>query len=475
MNQAQYPSLPVLLVDDEEQFLLSASVTLSSAGINNTVGCQDSREVMRLLAEQNFELVVLDILMPYVPGNELLPKIVRDYPDIPVIMITAVNELETAVECMKSGAFDYLVKPVDDERLVTCIRRAIEFREMRDENTLLKQYLLSDKLEHPEAFSAIVTQNSTMRSIFQYVEAIAGTSLPVLITGETGVGKELIAKAIHRLSRRTGEFVPVNVAGVDDTLFSDTLFGHKKGAFTGAHRDRKGLIEKASGGTLFLDEIGDLSIESQVKLLRLLQEGKYYPIGSDVPKLTDVRIVVATNKDIEAMQQTGRFRKDLYYRLQAHHVHLPPLRERLDDIPLLVEHFLQKAAKILGKKKPTPPRELFTLLGTYHFPGNIRELEGMIFDAVSRHKFGVLSMEPFRAKITARAPAQKTIQINEQELLKEESKKIIFTDQLPTLKDAEQMLITEALKRSNGNQTIAAQMLGLSRKALNNRLRRANR
>ena len=473
MNQTQYPALPVLLVDDEQQFLLSASVTLNSAGIHNTAECQDSRDVIGLLAEQDFELVVLDMLMPYVSGSELLPQIVRNYPDVPVVIITAVNELETAVECMKCGAFDYLVKPVDDERLVTCIRRAIEFREMRNENTLLKQYLLSDKLEHPEAFSEIITHNSAMRSTFQYIEAISATSLPALITGETGVGKELIAKSIHDLSGRTGQFITVNVAGVDDNLFSDTLFGHKKGAFTGADRDRRGLIEQASGGTLFLDEIGDLSIESQVKLLRLLQEGKYYPIGSDIPKLTDTRIVVATNRNIEAMQQNGRFRKDLYYRLQAHHVHLPPLQERLDDIQLLTEHFLQKAAQTLGKKKPTAPKELFTLLCNYNFPGNIRELEGMIFDAVSRHKSGVLSMESFKKKISPRPGTsfEKIGQVCEGE----ESKQIIFTDQLPTLKEAEQLLITEALRRSDSNQTIAARMLGLTRRALNNRLSRSRK
>ena len=465
MNQAKYPPLPVLLVDDEEQFLLSASFTLASAGINNLVECRDGRKVMGLLSGRRFEVVVLDILMPHISGSELLPEIVREHPDTPVIMVTAVDELETAVECMKSGAFDYLVKPVDEDRLVTSVRRAIDFREMRDENALLKQYLLSDKLEHPEAFSDIVTRNNRMRSIFQYVEAIAGTSLPVLITGETGVGKELIAKAIHRLSGRKGQFVPVNVAGVDDNLFSDTLFGHKRGAFTGADRDRKGLIERASGGTLFLDEIGDLSLESQVKLLRLLQEGKYYPLGSDVPKMTDARIVVATNKDIEKMQQEGQFRKDLYYRLRAHHIHIPPLRERPEDIPLLVEHFLQKAAKTLGKRKPTPPRELCTLLSTYHFPGNIRELEGMIFDAVSRHKSGVLSLESFKEKILPGTSARKVVQ----------GEKIIFAEELPTLKEAEQMLISEALRRSGGNQTIAARMLGLSRRALNNRLRRAGR
>jgi len=475
MTQAVFPSLPVLLVDDEEHFLLSASFTLSADGINNIIQCQDSREVMPLLSKQDFSVIVLDMKMPHIPGWELLPMIVRDVPGIPVIIITAIDKLETAVECMKKGAFDYIVKPVDNARLVTTIRNAIEMREVLSENALLKQYLLSDKLEHPEAFSAIITQNNAMRSIFQYVEAIAKTSMPILITGETGVGKELIAEAVHRLSGRKGEFVPVNVAGVDDNLFSDTLFGHKRGAFTGADMARKGLIEQTSGGTLFLDEIGDLSIESQVKLLRLLQEGRYYPIGSDVPKLSDARIIVATNRDIDSMQEKDEFRKDLYYRLQTHRIHLPPLRERREDMGLLIEHFLEKAAKTLGKKKPTPPRELFTLLGTYHFPGNIRELESMMFDAVSRHKSGVLSMESFKEKMAPEQPAFLPIQTEEAEPFHPEDKRILFPVQLPTLKEAEQMLIEEALSRADGNQTIAAQLLGLSRRALNNRLSRAQK
>jgi DNA-binding NtrC family response regulator len=296
--------------------------------------------------------------------------------------------------------------------------------------------------------------------------------MPVLITGETGVGKELIARAIHDLSNRKGGFVPVNVAGVDDTLFSDTLFGHERGSFTGADRDRRGLIEQASSGTLFLDEIGDLSRESQVKLLRLVQEGKYYPIGSDVPRLSDARIVVATNKDITSMQEKDEFRKDLYYRLRTHHIHIPPLRDRKEDVPLLIEHFLEKSAEELGRKKPTPPKELPTLLSTYHFPGNIRELEGMIFDAVSRHESGVLSMESFRTKLGYKQAAY-TEGLDEP--TSADDRKIQFTEQLPTLKETEQMLIDEALKRSHGNRTIAAQLLGLSRRALSNRLSRAKK
>jgi DNA-binding NtrC family response regulator len=336
----------------------------------------------------------------------------------------------------------------------------------------LKDYLLTDKLEHPEVFSEIVTCDKSMRAVFQYIEAIAKTILPVLITGETGVGKELIAKAVHGLSARQGEFVPVNVAGVDDPFFSDTLFGHKKGAFTGADRDRRGLIEQASGGTLFLDEIGDLHMESQVKLLRLLEERKYYPVGSDMPKLADVRIVVATNRDIESLKKQDRFRRDLFYRLRTHHVHLPPLRERKGDIPLLAEHFLEKASKTLGKKKVTPPRELFTLLSTYHFPGNIRELEGMIFDAVSQHKSGVLSLESFKEKIYSVQKGEQVPVGREPECFPGAAE-FIFPEPLPTMKEIERKLIEETLKRAGGNQTIAAQMLGLSRRALNNRLRRS--
>jgi transcriptional regulator with PAS, ATPase and Fis domain len=310
-----------------------------------------------------------------------------------------------------------------------------------------------------------------MRTIFQYVEAIAPSPMPALITGETGVGKELIAASIHQLSGRSGAFIPLNVGGLDDHLFSDTLFGHQKGAFTGADRIRSGLIEQAKGGTLLLDEIGDLRIESQVKLLRLLQERKYYPLGADVPKLTDARIIVATNRELESMLETGRLRKDLYYRLQAHRIHLPPLRERRDDIPLLIEHFLSKAAETLGKEKPACPGELVTLLGAYHFPGNIRELESMIFDAVSRHKKGTLSTQSFRDKIGHTLSSSQTVGRDQAETTEESP--ILFPNPLPTLKEAERCLIAEAMKRSEENQTIAAQLLGLSRRALHGRLARS--
>ncbi len=470
MSLTTYPEHPVLLIDDEEQFLFSAAITLNAAGLKHIVKCRDSRQALTTLAQEKFAVVALDLYMPHVSGKELLPQIVAEYPEIPVIVLTAVNEVESAVECMKAGAFEYLVKPVDDARLVTTIRHAINILEIRNENDLLKTSLLSEQLQHPEAFAEIITGQAAMRGIFKYIEAIAPTPLPVLITGETGVGKELVAKAIHQVSQRQGEFVAINVAGVDDHLFADTLFGHLAGAFTGADKPRRGLIEQAAGGTLFLDEIGDLNNESQVKLLRLLQEGKYYPLGSDMPKVSDARLVAATHQDLVSLQSHGRFRKDLYYRLQAHRVRLPALRERLEDVPLLIEHYLKKAAQTLNKKQPAAPRELTTLLRTYHFPGNVRELEGMIFDAVSRHTSGVLSMNSFREKISPESLAAE----NNAHAPETAPPLVTFAERLPTLAEAEQTLIAEALQRANGNQTIAASLLGLSRRALNNRLRRAN-
>lgn len=463
------PDKPILLVDDEEHFLLSAELTISSNGIKNIETCSDSRNVLSLLSKKEYSIVVLDLNMPFISGSELLPQIVKNYPEIPVIVITAVNNVESAVQSMKEGAFDYVVKPVDDTRLIATIKRGLELTEMRNENKLLKESLLKEKLEHPESFEQIITTSGSMRAIFRYIEAIAKTNLPVLITGETGTGKELIAQAVHNISGRKGELIPVNVAGVDDNLFSDTLFGHKKGAFTGADIERKGLIEHAEDGTLFLDEIGDLSIESQVKLLRLLQDGKYYPLGSDIAKLSNARIIVATNRDIKSMQNGEGFRQDLYYRLRSHHIHIPPLRERKKDIPFLIDYFLIKASNELGKKKPHPPKELFTLLSNYHFPGNVRELEGIIFDAVSLHKSGILSLELIRKKLADQLIPKPIPDGSGDET---DDPPITITGRFPSLKETENVLVNEALKRADGNQTIAADLLGISRRALNNRLQR---
>jgi DNA-binding NtrC family response regulator len=468
MITSTYPHLPILMVDDELQTLNSFEYVLRSANMTNIIRCQDSRNVMGIFAQHEIEVMMLDLSMPHISGEELLLMVTKDFPEVPIIVVTGSNDVETAVTCMKTGAFDYMVKPVEKSRLISGVKRAIELRELQRENKLLRTYVLSDKLDHPEAFSEIVTNSPIMRSIFQYIESISLSPQPVLITGETGVGKELVAKAIHQLSHRKGAFVPVNVAGLDDNVFADTLFGHRKGAFTGADQVRSGLVEQASGGTLFLDEIGDLSPASQVKLLRLLQDGEYFALGSDVGKRSDARVVVATNQNIQLLQESGKFRKDLYYRLCAHPIHVLPLRERREDLPILLDHFLEKASTTLGKNKPTPPRELLILLSTYHFPGNIRELQSMILDAVSSHKSGKLSMDVFKSYIRQRQPS---FDIDSRQSLEGENMLISFPEQLPTLKNTEQLLISEAMKRANGNQAIAAQLLGITRQALNKRLK----
>ena len=467
MTPTLYPLIPILLVDDENAWLNSFSLTLRAAGINNVTTCNDSRNVMEFLQKNPVSVLVLDLTMPHLAGDELLPMVVRDFPEIPVIIITGLDQIETAVACMKLGAYEFFTKVTEEARLVSGIQRAVDFGVLRRENSSLKEHFLQDKLNNPDAFSHIITHNKAMRSIFQYIEAIAVTGEPVLITGETGSGKELFARAVHRLSGRKGDFVAVNIAGLDDTMLSDTLFGHTKGAFSGADKSRKGLVASAAEGSLFLDEIGDLSPGAQVKLLRLLQEREYYALGSDVARRTDVRMIFATHRDLESLQESGEFRQDLFFRLRTHHIHIPPLRDRLDDLALLLDFFLEEAAVKLKKKKPAYPHELVILLGTYDYPGNIRELQSMVFDALSKHGNRTLGMGVFKDYIEKRSSHKGD------ESIAEITGETVFSGLkiLPTLKESGRILIQEALHRSQGNQAIAAQMLGMTRQALNWRLK----
>jgi two-component system, NtrC family, nitrogen regulation response regulator GlnG len=461
--------LPVLVVDDEPPLLHSVSLLLRTAGIAHVLTLEDSRAVLPLLAEQEVGMLLLDLTMPHLSGQEILDRVAADYPDVSVVVMTATNDLETAVHCMQAGAIDYLVKPVENNRLVSSVRRALELRSLRDEVLSLKNRFLTDRPHEREAFAAIITQSRAMFTIFRYIEAIAPSPWPVLITGETGTGKELIVQALHRLSRCPGELIAVNVAGLDDTLFSDALFGHTKGSFTGAAGPREGLITRAAEGTLFLDEIGDLTTASQVKLLRLLQDGSYYPLGADRPRQHRSRVIVATHYDVVQHVNEGAFRKDLYYRLRTHHLQLPPLRKRPEDLPLLVNHFLEKAASALGKPVPSVPLALYQLLKTYSFPGNVRELEALVLDAITRHQGQTLPLQSFKDVIAASAP------LAQSETPPEAAPAaLLFPDPLPTLGEAEAALIAEALRRAEGNQGVAAGMLGLSRQALNKRLSRSN-
>ena len=455
------PDLPVFLIDDEEAILSSTARVLRAAGIDNIVTCQDPRDAMPLVDEHGAEVVLLDLAMPHVTGEELLGSLQQRHPEIPVIIVTASGDIETAVRCMKKGAFDYMIKAVEPARLVSGVQRAIELHSLSRRYSTLKKNILDDEIANPDFFEPILTGNHRMHAVFRFVEAIAPSDETILITGETGTGKELLAEAIHTASGRSGDRVRVNTAGLDDTMFSDTLFGHIKGAYTGAENERKGLVSQADDGTLFLDEIGDLTAANQIKLLRLLESREYYALGSDLVRVTSARFVVATNRELSDMIAKDEFRRDLYFRLQTHEIRLPPLRERRDDLPLLLDLFLQEAASRLGKKVLTVPQELLVLLESYDFPGNVRELRSMIFNAVGRQKEKMLSLEPFREAMghTGDLPPPPS-QVDE----------LIFPARLPSIKEVTDKLIEEALSRSRGNQAIAAGLLGLTPQALSKRL-----
>jgi DNA-binding NtrC family response regulator len=464
MTTPTFPRLPVLIVDDEEDVLQSYRTTLRFNRIDNFELCSDSSRVMELVDRNSYSAMVLDLFMPHVTGQELLDRIREKHPEIVVIVVTGSNDVSTAVECMKRGAYDYFLKPVDDSRLVTSLRNAVELGELRVENSTLRAHMLTAGVRRPELFAPIVTASEPMRSIFSYIEAIAASPRPVLVTGESGTGKELIARALHAASGRNGKFVAVNVGGLDDTMFSDTLFGHRKGAFTGADAERPGLVEQARGGTLFLDEIGTLEPASQIKLLRLLQEGEYYSLGSDSVKTIEAAVIAATNEDLDKRLSEGTFRNDLYYRLLTHHIHVPPLRDRPGDTPILVERFVHDAAATLGKAAPAIPPKVMSCLRQYRFPGNIRELQALVFDAVTRCREDELDASNFETYVRMHGCKPGDTDADPFQPLE-----VLRAGGVPKLKDVEEYLIEMALEKTGNNQTLAAQMLGVSQSTLSRR------
>ena len=461
MERTKYPPLPVLIVEDEARDLLSMEINLIAGGIDNLLLCHDSREVRPILGEREICLILLDLKMPHISGFDLLEEITENHPEIPVIVVTGLRDAETAIRCMKRNAHDYLMKPFEDNRLITTVKRAVEYRLLKDENLTLKHKVLTKEVKNPEAFKDIVTVSRKMYSIFQYIEAVAVTEEPVLITGETGVGKELIAGAVHNLSGRQGEYIKINAASYDDEVFFDALFGHIKGAFTGGNFPRRGLVETAAGGTLFLDEIGDLSPNSQMKLLRFIQEREYFQLGSDVPKKTDCRIIASTNKDLHEAIERGRFRKDLYYRLSAHHIHIPPLRERPEDINTIFRYSVHHFARQLGKPIDDIEERIFELLPTYYYEGNVRELMQVTHDIITAHQGEKLRFSDFRERLEQMERVGGEYSEHSAEEYGFES-----WSRLPKVKEATEMLITEAMRRNGGNQSRTAEMLGISRPTL---------
>ena len=459
--------LPVaLFVDDDADFLEEVRFVLLADRICDVVTLTDSGKVLAELAKGKYSVIFMDWIMPGLTGADLLPVITRNYPSIPVIIMTGVSDVETAVRCMRQGAQDYLTKPLDAPRLISSIANALRIVELSSQNRRLQEYLLGDPVANPDIFSSILTNSGKMNAIFKLIETISPFCYPVMITGETGVGKELIARAIHAASGLRGDFVPLNVAGLDAHLFEDTLFGHKKGAFTGANEHRDGLIARAQGGTLFLDEIGDLTPESQIKLLRLLQENEYYRLGSDLLQKSTARIIVATNRDFGRLVAEGKFREDLYHRLRYHKLHIPPLRERPEDIQLLVDHAVAVAAENVGKAPPRIATELRLVLAHYDYPGNVRELINMVSGAVVANRSGLLTRDDI-PEITARERTElrETHQYDSGQF----SLHVVFPS-FPTMEQVEKVMLKEAFKVTGGRQGAAADLLGLCRQTVKKKL-----
>ena len=458
----------ILVVEDEQYIRESLTAYLDDIGYQ-VMTAENGRSGLELFRRQRPDIVMTDLRMPVMDGFALVEAIAAESEFTPIVVVSGVGALDEAVRAMRSGAWDYVSKPIVNlEELQITLERSLERARTKYELERLRHHLSDGSLGDEAAFSSIITVAPRMRTIFLYLESVAPSRQPVLITGETGTGKELVARAIHTLSRLGGPFVAINLAGLDDAMFSDTLFGHVRGAYTGADRAREGFISQAKGGTLFLDEIGDLSSGSQVKLLRLLQEGEYLPLGSDKVQKSDVRIVAATHADLKNKMEQGTFRPDLYYRLCNHRVELPPLRERAEDLPLLTAHFLTKAAAALGKAVPAAPVELNRYLAAYRFPGNIRELEALIHDAVARSANRILLLESIVTAIGSdlHPPESATAVVSGCPVCP-------FGERFPTLKEADDLLIAEALRLAENNQRLAAAYLGITRQALNKRLSRS--
>ena len=370
-------ALNIMVVDDELIVRESLKGWLDKFGYGVSTA-EDAREALDMLDQEVYDLLFVDIKMPGMDGIELLKRVKEDQPDVIVVMITAHGSIESAIEAMKAGASDYLMKPFDPEELELLIEKLVQTKRLMDQNRWLRE-----SYEGSSRFQDLIGQSDAMQRIFRFIEDVAPSDTPVLIVGETGTGKELVAKAIHALSqRRSAPFVPVNCGAFTETLLESTLFGHEKGAFTGAQHMQKGRLEMADGGTLFLDEVGEISLKMQVDLLRVLEEKAFHRLGNPKPMRTDFRLVSATHRNLEEAVQKRSFRQDFYYRINVIAIDLPPLRERPEDIELLAHHFLMRYNRELNRHMTGITSEALDILKSYDWPGNVRELENVIERAV---------------------------------------------------------------------------------------------
>lgn len=398
----------IIVIDDERDFLDSVRRGLITSGIKNVHIEVDPQKAASLFEQgQQFDIALIDITMPQLGGIELLEIIKNASPATECIMVTAVDEARTAIQCLKKGAYDYLVKPTSKEDLVSSVNRAFERKRLIEILDLSKRQTLP-KLINKKAFCSIITKSDHMLRVLKEAELHAASDIPILITGETGTGKELLSRAIHAASNRAASvFTPVNMESLNAGVFDAQFFGHTSGAFTGADKDHAGYLESSNRGTLFLDEIGNLPLDLQGKLLRVLQDGEFIKIGTSTPRKVDVRFIAATNSDLERMMAQNKFRKDLYYRLKGGWLSLPALRKRKEDIPLLVRSFIEE---FCGSCGADVEEELLSLLMDYDYPGNIRELKTIIQSAVNLSQGRPLSARFLppqlvkQKKITAASP-----------------------------------------------------------------------
>ena len=442
----------ILIVDDEASHRLMLRAVLREDGYAVTEAA-DGAEAVAAVAKEVFDVILLDIRMTTMDGMEALVEIRKLSPHVPVLIMTAYASVKTAVEALKAGAFDYLMKPLDIDELKVLIEKALEHYHLREENIILKERL-GDRFD----FSRIIARSAKMRGLVDTLSLVAPSDATVLIMGESGTGKEVVANAIHHNSPRAGHaFIKVSCAALPETLLESELFGHEKGAFTGALARREGRFQLADGGTIFLDEVGEMSTAVQTKLLRVLQEKEFQPLGGNRTVKVDIRVIAATNRDLEAEIRSGRFREDLYYRLNVVPIVLPPLRERKEDIPSLAEHFFSLYSSKSGKALKGITGKAMDLLVRYDWPGNIRELENCIERAV------------IMAREAAIVPADLPLVV--QMLSPAEGKE---SPEIPSgfsISEMEKALIIKTLAEMDGNRTRAAKNLGINRRTLQNKLR----
>ena len=452
----------VLVVDDEPNYLIVLSELLREEGFE-VFTARSGGEGLGVVRENDIDLVITDMQMPGMDGLALLTSVKAMNRDLPVIMVTAVGEVGKAVAAMRTGAYTYLTKPFNNEELVVNARKAVEHYSLVRENRRLR-----DEVKARYGFANMVGKNPRMRQIYQLIEKVAPTPASVLITGESGTGKELVARAIHFNSpREKAPFISVNCAALPETLLESELFGHEKGAFTGAASLRKGRFELADTGTLFLDEIGDIPLTLQAKLLRVLQERSFERVGGSRLLSVDVRIITATNREVRDEVEKGRFREDLYYRLNVVHIHLPPLRERIDDIPVLTAHFIAKFAKLLDRPNLEISAEALRFLMTLPWEGNIRELENTIERAAILCSGNRIEPEDVQPDSGGR-PAQVRLgpEIDIERLIPPDA---ALSDVLDSI---EERMVRRALENASGVQTRAAERLGITKSLLQYKMKK---